>query len=101
MRPWPVCEALLNLKEPLRAPRRPTLSIVGGKPAREDARGRPVASDAVVLKVANPFSIRIAASDVPSYLYAFYIEDDKTVVNLILRRGPMRRQTMPGCMPFW
>jgi len=96
VRPWPVCEALLNLKEPLRAPRRPTLSIVGGKPAREDARGRPVASDAVVLKVANPFSIRIAASDVPSYLYAFYIEDDKTVVNLILRRGPMRRQTMPG-----
>jgi len=96
VRPWPVCEALLNLKEPLRAPRRPTLSIVGGKPAREDARGRPVASDAVVLKVANPFSIRIAASDVPSYLYAFYIEDDGTVVNLIPRRGPMRRQTMPG-----
>ena len=87
VRPWPVCEAMLTLREPLSAASKPVIAIAGGKP---------LASDATALRVGETFSIKITAPDVPSFLYAFYIEDDGTVVNLVPRRGPIRKQTMPG-----
>jgi hypothetical protein len=78
---------MLTLKDPLRAPSRPRVSINGG---------RVLASGVTSLAVRQAFSIEIAAPDVPAFMYAYYIEDDGTVVNLIPRRGPMRKQTMPG-----
>jgi hypothetical protein len=93
LRPWPVCEALLTLKEPLLAPQRPAVSIAGGHPPA--GVGGPGTAGDTALKVGDAFSIRITPPDVPSFLYAFYIEDDGTVVNLIPRRGPIRKQTMP------
>jgi hypothetical protein len=95
LRPWPVCEALLTLKAPLLAPSRPAVSIVGGKPAKEAAGRNPLAPDAVALGVGSTWSIRITAPDVATFLYAFYVEDDGTVRNLIPRRGPIRKQTAP------
>jgi hypothetical protein len=87
LRPWPVCEILLTLKDPLRAPSTPTLSLAGG---------RLLAPGLASLAVGERFSIGIAGPNVPSFVYAFYIEDDGTVQNLIPRRGPIRRQMMPG-----
>jgi hypothetical protein len=78
LRPWPICEALLTLREPLRAAKRPKVELVGGDR---------------VLKVGDAFAIQITTADVPTYLYALYIEDDGTVVNLAPRRGPIRGQT--------
>jgi hypothetical protein len=78
LRPWPICEALLTLREPLRSPVRPKVELVGGERA---------------LKVGETYAIKVTAPAVPSFLYVVYIEDDGTVVNLSPRRGPVRAQT--------
>lgn len=78
LRPWPVCEAMLHLREPLAAPSRPEVSTLDGRTS---------------FKVGDTFGLRITAPDVPTFLYAFYLEDDGTVVNLLPRRGPMRSMT--------
>jgi hypothetical protein len=96
LRPWPVCEAMLTLKQPLLAPSRPAVKIAGSRLAKEVAGGKWLAADARALKVGSTWSIEITAPDVATFLYAFYIEDDGNVVNLIPRRGPIRKQTKPG-----
>jgi papain like protease len=96
VRPWPVCEAMLTLREPMLARSRPQVSVAGSRPAKDAAGGRWLAGDAVALKVGDTFSIGVTAPDVPTFLYAFYIEDDGNVVNLTPRRGPIRKQVKPG-----
>jgi hypothetical protein len=81
LRPWPVCEAMLTLREPLTRTSRPKIELVGS---------------AQPLKVGERFSIKVTTPDVPSFLYLVYIEDDGTVVNLSPRRGPLRAQSEPG-----
>lgn len=81
LRPWPICETLLTLREPLQRSRGTSVSLVGGN--------RP-------LRIGETFAITITPPDVPSYLYVLYIEDDGTVVNLAPRGGPLRAQTAPG-----
>lgn len=81
LRPWPICEALLTLEEPLRRPGRPKVELVGGD--------RP-------LRVGDRFALQATSPDVPAFLYLVYVEDDGTVVNLAPRLGPMRRQLEPG-----
>lgn len=85
LRPWPVCEALLTLREPLRAASRPKVKLIGGD--------RP-------LQVGETFSFEITPPDVPTFLYVFYLEDDGTVVNLAPRNGPVREQTPPNSPPL-
>ena len=78
LRPWPVCEAMLHLREPLEVPSRPTVTTLDGKTS---------------VKVGDTFGIKITTGDVPSFLYAFYLEDDGTVVNLLPRNGVVRAMT--------
>lgn len=80
LRPWPICEAMLTLREPLRAASAPKIEIDGG---------------ALPLGVGQTFSFRVKPPNVPSFLYVFYIEDDGTVVNLLPRSRPVRSQTDP------
>lgn len=77
LRPWPICEALLTLREPLRRPSRPSITLVGGDRT---------------LKVGERYSFQVTTPDQPGYLYVVYIEDDGTVVNLLPRRSPLRAQ---------
>lgn len=78
LRPWPVCEALLHLREPLGAPSSPTVTTLSGKQ---------------MVKVGDTFGFKITTGDNPSFLYAFYLEDDGTVVNLMPRQGAIRPMT--------
>jgi hypothetical protein len=80
LRPWPICEAMLTLREPMRAASRPKVELAGGNRA---------------LKVGETFAFKVTPPDVPAFLYVLYIEDDGTVVNLAPRTGPMRRQVQP------
>lgn len=85
LKPWPLCEAMLTLREPLRAASKPEITLTGGD--------RP-------LKVGETFSFTVKPPNVPSFLYVFYIEDDGTVVNLAPRTGPIRKQTDPAAPPL-
>ena len=80
VRPWPVCEALLTLDGPLAASSRPTISVDGG-------------SDKV--KFGDVLGFSVTTPDFPSFLYVVYLQADGTVVNLVPRRGPIRRQFGP------
>lgn len=81
LRPWPVCEALLTLREPLQAASRPKITLTGGD--------RP-------LRAGETFSIEVRPPNVPAFLYVFYLEDGGTVVNLSPRTALIRAQTPPG-----
>jgi Papain family cysteine protease len=81
LRPWPLCEASLHLRVPLRASSRPTVTTISGN---------------TTLKVGDTFGVRIKAPDTPMFLYAYYLEDDGTIVNLLPRRGPLREMTPAG-----
>lgn len=81
LRPWPICEAMLTLDEPIRRPDRPKIELDGGARA---------------LKVGERFAVTVTTPPVPTFLYLVYIEDDGTVVNLSPRSGPMRLQLEPG-----
>jgi hypothetical protein len=81
LRPWPLCEASLHLRAPLRAPSRPTVTTLSGK---------------TTLQVGEHFALKIKAPDIPTFLYAYYLEDDGTIVNLLPRRGPLREMTPAG-----
>lgn len=78
LRPWPLCEASLYLLEPLRAPSRPQVTTLSGKTA---------------LRVGESLGLKIVSPDIPAFLYALYLEDDGTVVNLLPKRGVMRTMT--------
>ncbi len=78
LRPWPVCEAMLHLREPLGVASRPTVTTLSGKDK---------------IKVSDTFGFKITTGDVPAFLYAFYLEDDGTVVNLLPRQGAIRAMT--------
>jgi hypothetical protein len=77
VRPWPICEALLTLDEPLLSASRPKITLSAGTEQKKFG-------DVVGFSVTSP--------DFPSYLYVVYMQADGTVVNLVPRRGPIRKQ---------
>ncbi len=86
LRPWPICEAMITLREPLYRTGKPSIVLDGGER---------------VLKVGERFSFKVTTPDVPSFVYVIYIEDDGTVVNLSPRRGLLRAQHEPKTvLPF-
>lgn len=80
VRPWPVCEALLTLDQPLRVSSRPQVTMDSG-------------SD---VKFGDLMGFSVKAPDFPSFLYVVYLQADGTAVNLVPRRGPIRQQLAPG-----
>jgi len=80
VQPWPVCEALLTLREPLRAASRPSIRPLSGSAAH---------------RIGSTLGIEVTAPDFPSFLYVFYLQADGTVVNLAPRSGVVRQQTPP------
>lgn len=81
VRPWPVCEALLTLNEPLHAASRPQIAMLGG-------------TDRVAF--GGNLGFTVTTPNFPSFLYVVYLQADGTVVNLVPRRGPIREQLAPG-----
>ena len=81
VRPWPICEALLTLREPLAAPSRPTVEFLKGDGA---------------FRIGEAMGFRVTTPNFPSFLYLVYLQSDGTVVNLVPRGGPMRRQMPAG-----
>ena len=80
VRPWPVCEAMLTLDQPLRVSSRPEITMDNG-------------SD---VKFGDVMSFSVKAPNFPSFLYVVYLQADGTAVNLVPRRGPIRQQLAPG-----
>lgn len=78
--PWPGCEIMLTLAEPLANGDRPSVRAKNGQR----------------LKVGQEFAIELVAPGFPSFLYVVYLQTDGTVVNLLPRNGPIRNQTAPG-----
>jgi len=81
VRPWPICEALLTLAEPLQAPVLPKLATTSGR---------------TTLHYNDTMGLTVTAPDFPSFLYLVYLQADGKAVNLLPRRGQMRQQTPPG-----
>ncbi|MEM8811224.1 MAG: DUF4384 domain-containing protein [Pseudomonadota bacterium] len=81
VRPWPVCEALLTLDEPLADPQRPTIRMFAGR--SEFAFG-------------DFMGFRVTTPEFPSYLYLVYLQSDGSVVNLLPRQGAVRRLRPPN-----
>ena len=81
VRPWPICEALLTLDEPVRAPSRPRIVAHG---ARD------------VVRFGEEMGVSVTTPDFPSFLYLVYLQADGTVVNLLPRRGALRKQMPPS-----
>lgn len=87
LRPWPVCEALLTLREPMRAASVPKAATKSGS---------------TIAKVGSTISFTITPPNFPAFLYAVYLQADGKVVNLMPRRGAMRPQVRPelGSQPI-
>jgi hypothetical protein len=81
VRPWPVCEALLTLAEPLSAASLPKLTATSGK---------------TTLHFNDTLGLTVTSPDFPSFLYLVYLQADGKAVNLLPRRGAIRQQTAPG-----
>lgn len=81
VRPWPVCETLLTLDRPLLAPSRPRITLKSGGDQK---------------KFGDVLDFSVTTPDFPSFLYVAYLQADGTVVNLVPRRGPLRKQLAPG-----
>lgn len=81
VRPWPVCEALLTLDQPLGASSRPRIALDAG-------------SDKV--KFGDLVGFSVTSPNFPSFLYLVYLQADGQVVNLVPRGGPLRKQLPPG-----
>jgi hypothetical protein len=81
VRPWPVCEALLTLDQPLGVSSRPRITLDSG-------------SDKV--KFGDLVGFSVTSPNFPSFLYVVYLQADGQVVNLVPRRGPLRKQLPPG-----
>ena len=81
VRPWPICEALTTLEEPMAALSRPLIEMIA-------PRGTYRNGDLIGFRVTSP--------NFHSYLYVVYLQADGTVVNLVPRRGPLRREVLPG-----
>ncbi|GAB4527488.1 MAG: hypothetical protein Tsb0019_29530 [Roseibium sp.] len=81
VRPWPVCEVLKTLDRPLAEPSRPTIRLLGGS---------------ADLAFGDSLAFEVTAPDFAAFLYIVYIQADGTVVNLLPRRGPVRRQVRFG-----
>jgi hypothetical protein len=81
VRPWPACEALQTLDDPLNQRSRPEIRMDSGK-------------DKFTFGDVMSFSVK--APDFHSFLYLIYLQADGTVVNLVPRRGPLREQLAPG-----
>jgi len=79
--PWPVCEALETLAQPLHAASLPRLVTTSGK---------------TTLHYNETMGLTVSAPDFPSFLYLVYLQADGKAVNLLPRRGQMRQQTPPG-----
>jgi len=77
VRPWPVCEVLKTLDRPLTEPSRPSIRLLGGY---------------ADLAYGDSLAFEVTAPDFASFLYIIYLQADGTVVNLLPRRGPVRRQ---------
>ncbi|MEM5585409.1 DUF4384 domain-containing protein [Roseibium sp. AS2] len=77
VRPWPVCEVLKTLDRPLAEPSRPTIRLHGGS---------------ADLSYGDSLAFEVTAPDFAAFLYIIYIQADGTVVNLLPRRAPVRRQ---------
>lgn len=81
VRPWPVCEVLKTLERPLAEPSRPAIRLLGGS---------------ADLAYGDSLAFEVTAPDFATFLYIVYIQADGTVVNLLPRRGPVRRQVQFG-----
>ncbi|MCK7612551.1 DUF4384 domain-containing protein [Roseibium sediminicola] len=81
VRPWPVCEVLKTLARPLTEPSRPSIRLLGGS---------------ADLAYGDSLAFEVTAPDFASFLYIVYLQADGTVVNLLPRRGPVRRQVPFG-----
>lgn len=79
VRPWPVCEALLTLDQPLAAASRPRIAVDGSEK----------------VKFGDLLGFSVTTPDFPSFLYVVYLQADGTAVNLVPRRGPVRQQLAP------
>jgi len=84
IRPWPVCETLLTLDQPLGAPSRPKIAFDGG--------------DGDKVKFGDLVGFSVTAPDFPSFLYVVYLQADGMAVNLVPRGGPLRKQLAPGAV---
>lgn len=81
VRPWPVCETLLTLDRPLLAPSRPKIELKSGGERK---------------KFGDTLDFSVTTPGFPSFLYVVYLQADGTVVNLVPRRGPLRKQLAPN-----
>jgi len=82
VRPWPQCEALLTLEEPLQASRGLTLKISG-------ANGK------TTLTEGENLVLKMTAPDFPAYLYLTYLPASGDAVHLIQPRSVVSRQYGP------
>lgn len=67
VRPWPQCETLMTLAEPLRMPDAPGVSTISGETA---------------LNSGDVMGLKVTAPRQPSYVYVSYVQANGTVVNL-------------------
>lgn len=81
VRPWPLCEALLTLDQPLGATARPRIALESGSEK---------------VKFGDLVGFSVTSPNFPSFLYVVYLQADGTVVNLVPRNGPLRQQLAPG-----
>lgn len=80
VRPWPVCEALLSLTEPLGASDRPKVHLL---------------SDATEVAFGQSLAFEVTTPNFPAFVYLVYLQADGSVVNLVPRVGPIRKQYPP------
>ncbi|MEM0909103.1 MAG: DUF4384 domain-containing protein [Pseudomonadota bacterium] len=81
VRPYPVCEALKTLEEPLLSPIRPQVRMLGGS---------------TDVRFGQSLAFEVTTPNVPSFLYLIYIDAEGTAINLTPRRGVMRQQHAPN-----
>lgn len=78
--PWPACEAMVLLGPALDGDDRPRLAVQGGKTR---------------LKIGEPLVIEMTSPSFAALIYAFYLQADGTVVNLLPRTNVLRQQDPP------
>lgn len=81
VRPWPICAAMMTLAAPMQAAGLPKVTPISGS------------SD---IGMGEDIAFRVETPSFPSFLYLVYLQADGTVVNLMPRGGPIRRQHAPG-----
>ncbi|MEO1103094.1 MAG: C1 family peptidase, partial [Pseudomonadota bacterium] len=80
VRPYPVCEAMKTLEEPMDSPLAPEVYMLDG---------------ITDLEFGDSLAFEVITPSVPSFLYLVYLDASGTAVNLAPRFGAMRDQYQP------